>query len=127
MFNWQGYVLLAHHSPHMRAGEIQDESSKHEHQKVHERYLFQDLWCCEPSVLPAQRAVYDRQKRCGLLTTAKRLQLNNMVSTMNSHTVWMGEALFAAEKSQLLDPPLIKKLGALKNNMEVEHVRHTAT
>ena len=39
MFNWQGDVLLAHHSPHMRAGEIQDESSKHEHQKVHERYL----------------------------------------------------------------------------------------
>ena len=67
-------------------------------------------------------------------------ELNNMVSTMNSHTVWMGEALFAAEKSQLLDPPLIKKLGALKHNMEVvavaintymmnnvEHVRHTAT
>ena len=124
----------------MRAGEIQCESSKHKHQKVHERYRFQDLWCCEPSVLPAQRAVYDRQKRCGLLTTAKRLQLDNMVSTMDSHTVWMGEALFAAEKSQLLDPPFIKKLGALKDNMEVvavaintymmnnvEHVRHTAT
>ena len=41
-------------------------------------------------------------------------ELNNMVSTMNSHTVWMGEALCATEKSQLLDPPLIKKLGALK-------------
>ena len=52
----------------------------------------------------------------------------------------MGEALFATEKSQLLDPPLIKKLGALIDNMEVvavaintymmnnvEHVRHTAT
>ena len=83
----------AHHSPHMRPGEIQDESRKHEHQKVHERYLFQDLWCCEPSVLPAQRAVYDRQKRCGLLTTAKRLQLNNMVSTMNSHTVDRGSTV----------------------------------
>ena len=75
-----------------------------------------------------------------MLTTAKGLQLDNMVSTMDSHTVWMGEALFATEKSQLLDPPLIKKLGALKDNMEVvavaintymmnnvEHVRHTAT
>ena len=56
---------------------------------------------------------------------------------MNSHTVDGGSP---AEKSQLLDPPLIKKLGALKNNREVvavaintymmnnvEHVRHTAT
>ena len=72
-----------------------------------------------------------------MLTTAKRLQLGNMVSTMSSHTVWIGEALFAAEGSQLLDPPLIKKLGALKDNMEVvavaintymmnnvEHARH---
>ena len=64
-------------------------------------------------------------------------ELNNMVSTMISHTVDGGSP---AEKSQLLDPPFIKKLGALKHNREViavainaymmnnvEHVRHTAT
>ena len=52
----------------------------------------------------------------------------------------MAEGLLAAEESQLFIPPFIKKLGALKDNMEVvavaintymmnnvEHARHTAT
>ena len=33
--------ITRHHTPHIRPGGIQDESSKHEHQYVHERFLSQ--------------------------------------------------------------------------------------
>ena len=92
----------------MRPGDIQDESSKHEHQQV--------LRC------RASRAVKNRRPSqlktiARALTHAKRRQLDNMVSTMLNYTAWMEEALVAAEESQLLAPEYIKNLVAVKDNM----------
>ena len=91
----------------MRPGDIQDESSKHEHQQV--------LRC------KASRAVKNRRPQlktiARALTHAKRRQLDNMVSTLLNYTAWMEEALVAAEESQLLAPEYIKNLVAVKDNM----------
>ena len=102
-------MYTLHTTPLMRHGDIQDESSKHEQQKVLERCM-------------ASRAVKHRRS-CQLktsaraLTVAKRRQLDNMVSTLLNYTAWMEEALVAAEESQLLAPEYIKNLVAVKDNM----------
>ena len=41
------------------------------------------------------------------------------MSTIDSLTVWMAEALLDTECSQLFIPPFIKKLAALTDNLEV--------
>ena len=93
----------------MRPGDIQDESSKHEHQKVLER--------CRASRAVKNRRPYQLKTIARALTLAKRRQLDNMVSTLLNYTAWMEEALVAAEESQLLAPEYIKNLVAVKDNM----------
>ena len=115
----------------MRPGGIQDESSKHEHVKMHGRChsdnpgardeklcRWKDSW--RPTVRGGDRpnrAGRDRLKRAGLLSIAKRQQLENMVSTLLNYTAWMEEALVAAEESQFFAPAYIKKLAAVKDNL----------
>ena len=112
----------------MRPGDIQDESIKHEHGKMHGRChsenpgaLYKRLcrWKSKRTVPLSQtnRAEIDRLKRAGLLSIAKRQQLDNMVSTLFNYTAWMEEALVAAEESQFFAPAYIKKLAAVKDNL----------
>ena len=95
----------------MRPGDIQDESSKDEHQQV--------LRCGASRAVKRiysrkYDAVWQRIRRRGSLTL---IQLDNMVSTLLNYTAWMEEALVAAEESQLLAPEYIKNLVAVKDNM----------
>ena len=92
----------------MRPGDIQDESSKHEHQQVLR---------CRASRAVKNRRPYQLKTIARALTHAKRRQLDNMVSTLLNYTAWMEEALVAAEVSQLLAPEYIKNLVAVKDNM----------
>ena len=104
-------MYTLHTTPLMRHGDIQDESSKHEQQKVLERCM-------------ASRAVKHRRS-CQLktsaraLTVAKRRQLDNMVSTLVNYTSWMDGALVAAEESHFFAPAYIKNLAAVKDNLEL--------
>ena len=121
------------HTPHMRPGCSQDESSKHEHVKMHGRChsdnsSARDKRLCRSRNGRKQivrggdrpnRAGRDRLKRAGLLSIAKRQQLDNMVSTLFNYTAWMEEALVAAEESQFFAPAYIKKLAAVKDSLEV--------
>ena len=98
----------------MRPGDIQDESSKDEHQQV--------LRCGASRAVKRiysrkYDAVWQRIRRRGSLTLSRRRQLDNMVSTLLNYTAWMEEALVAAEESQLLAPEYIKNLVAVKDNM----------
>ena len=115
----------------MRPGGIQDEGSKHEHVKMHgrchsdnsgarDKRLCRSTNCRRPIVRGGDRpnrAGRDRLKRAGLLSIAKRQQLDNMVSTLFNYTAWMEEALVAAEESQFFAPAYIKKLAAVKDNL----------
>ena len=119
------------HTPHMRPGGSQDESSKHEHVKMHGRChsdssSARDKRLCRSRNGRKQivrggdrpnRAGRDRLKRAGLLSIAKRQQLDNMVSTLFNYSAWMEEALVAAEESQFFAPAYIKKLAAVKDNL----------
>ena len=42
-----------------------------------------------------------------------------MLRITYSHTAWMGRVLLAAEKSQLIDPTFVKKVAAVKDDLEV--------
>ena len=53
------------------------------------------------------------------MSIKKRQQLDHIVSTIDSLTVWMAEGLLAAECSQVFIPPFIKKLAAVTDNLEV--------
>ena len=119
------------HTPHMRPGCSQDESSKHEHVKMHGRCHSDnssapDKRLCRSSNGRKQivrrggrpnRAGRDKLKRAGLLSIAKRQQLDNMVSTLFNYTVWMEEALVAAKESQFFAPEYIKNLAAVKDKL----------
>ena len=95
----------------MRPGDIQDESSKHEHQKVLERG--------RASRAVENRRPYQLKAIARALTLAKRRQLDNIVSTLLNYTAWMEEALVAAEESQFFAPAYIKNLAAVKDNLEL--------
>ena len=69
----------------------------------------------------------DRLKRAGLLSIAKRQQLDNMVSTLLNYTAWMEEALVVAEESQFFAPAYIKKLAAVKDNLASSQLRRRGT
>ena len=68
---------------------------------------------------------YPNQYVCGSLrregaVTLKWLhKLDRLVSTIYKNTASMTEALLRAANSKLIDPEFIKKLAALKDNLEV--------
>ena len=113
----------------MRPGGIQDESSKHEHQKGPKLLRF--LSQTEDVVRSAGRqyrstplqfsqsssAVRKRRIRASSLMTLQRRQRRHNV--IYSHTAWMGRVLLAAEKSQLIDAAFVKKVAAVKDDLEV--------
>ena len=113
----------------MRPGGIQDESSKHEHQKVPKllRFLSQtkDVVRAEGrqyrstplQFSQSSSAVRKRRIRASSLMTLQRRQLRHNV--IYSYTAWMGRVLLAAEKSQLIDAAFVKKVAAMKDDLEV--------
>ena len=114
----------------MRPGGIQGESSKHKHQTQYDGHL-SDGWGaqykgrCQPRNSQGKRiysqtrqAVGHRIRRSGLLTLKRRRQLDRAVSTILNYTAWMEKALFTAEESQGFAPAFIKKLAAVKDNLE---------
>ena len=113
----------------MRPGGIQDESSKHEHQKVPKllRFLSQTKVVVRSQVKrirptaqqfsQSSKAVRQRRIRASSLMTLQRRQRRHNV--IYSHTAWMGRVLLAAEKSQLIDPAFVKKVAAVKDDLEV--------
>ena len=113
----------------MRPGGIQDESSKHEHQNVPKllRFLSQtkDVVRAEGrqyrstplQFSQSSKAVSARRIRASSLMTIQRRQRRHNV--IYSHTAWMGRVLLAAEKSQLIDAAFVKKVAAVKDDLEV--------
>ena len=115
----------------MWPGGIQDESSKHEHQEVPTllRYLSQtedvvySMFRLSQRRTPRQlsqsyNAVRIRRNRARPLMTVRR-RLYKVLRIIYSHTAWMGRVLLAAEKSQLIDPAFVKKVAAVKDDLEV--------
>ena len=114
----------------MRPGGIQDESSEHEHQTVYDRYLSdacgaQYKGCCQPRNSQGKRiysqtrqAAAIRQTRSGTLSSHRRRHLDRLVVTICEHTASMTEALLRAANSQCIDPALLKKLMAVKADLE---------
>ena len=62
-------------------------------------------------------AVYSRTLRMGLLSSPRR-RLGRVVFTIYKYTASMTQALLRAASSQLIDPAFIKKLAAVKDNLE---------
>ena len=102
----------------MQHGGIQDESSKHEQQKVYKRSLSKTANAERPLSESNDTSSYKRQPH-GLLTLARRRQLDTTLCQIYNNTAWMTEALLSAEESQLCHPSLIKKLATVKDNLEV--------
>ena len=111
----------------MRPGGIQDESSKHEHQKGPKllRFLSQTkdavcshVWRSKQHTPRKLSHSYLAVKQRRIRGTQRR-RLNNVSRIIYSHTAWMGRVLLAAEKSQLIDPAFVKKVAAVKDDLEV--------
>jgi len=114
----------------MRPGGIQDESSKHEQQKGPKllRFLSETksavkshIWRLKQhtprKLFHSDFAV--KQRRIWGRSSYQRRRLNNLLRITYSHTAWMGRVLLAAEKSQLIDPTFVKKVAAVKDDLEV--------
>ena len=115
----------------MRPGGNQDERSKHEHVKMYGRCHSDNSSARDKKLCKSRNGRKhivrgagrpngggrDRLKRAGLLSIAKRKQLDNMVSTLFNYTALLEEALVAAEESQFFAPAYIKKLAAVKDNL----------
>ena len=52
------------------------------------------------------------------MTLKRRQQLGSLVLMIYKHTALMTQALLTAAHSQLIDPAFIKKLAAVKDNLE---------
>ena len=102
----------------MQHGGVQDESSKHEQQKVYKRSLSKSANVERPLSQSNDTSSYKRQPH-GLLTFARRRQLDTTLCQIYNNTAWMTEALLSAKESQLCHPSLIKKLATVKDNLEV--------
>ena len=64
-------------------------------------------------------AVFSRLYRCGSLSIARRRQLGTLEFEIYKHTTLMTKDLRTAAHSQLINPAFIKKLAAVKDNLEV--------
>ena len=63
--------------------------------------------------------VYYRLRRKGVKSLHGRYQLDKVVSQIHKETPSMTEALLRAANSQIIEPAFIKKLTALKDNLEM--------
>ena len=111
----------------MRPGGIQDESSKHEHQEGAKLLRFLShtkdavcslVWQFKHHTPRKLSHSYLAVKQ-GRIRGTQRRRLNNVSRIIYSHTAWMGRVLLAAEKSQLIDPAFVKKVAAVKDDLEV--------
>ena len=104
----------------MQHGGIQDESSKHEQQKVYKLSLSQtaNAELLRP-LSKTNAALRQRLRKHGLLTMTRRRQLDRTLCQVYNNTASMTQALRSAEESQLCHPSFIKKLAAVKDNLEV--------
>ena len=114
----------------MRPDVIQDEHMNHEDQIVHERYLSdtcggQYKGSCQARCKDVTRnysqirsAAATRQTRSGSLSSKRRRQLDCVVLYVNENIASMTEALLRAANSQCIDPALLKKLMAVKADLE---------
>ena len=117
----------------MRPGDIQDESSHHDHQTVPERYLSdtcggeykgrcQAYRHVKRKYSQTRTAAAARERRSGSLSVPRRQQLLRLGVTINEHTALMTEALRHAKDSEFIDPAFMKKLAAVKDNLEAAAV-----
>ena len=114
----------------MRPDVIQDEHMNHEDQIVHEQYLSdtcggQYKGSCQAlrkdvtrNYSQTRSATATRQTRSGSLSSKRRRQLDCVVLYVNEHTASMTEALLRAANSQCIDPAFLKKLMAVKADLE---------
>ena len=104
----------------MRAGGIQDESSKHEQQKVYKRSLSQtaNAELLRP-LSKTKAALRQRLRKHGLLTMTRRQAIDRMLCAIHNNIAWMTEVLHSAEDAQLCQPSFIQTLAALKDNLTV--------
>ena len=112
----------------MRPGGIQDESSNHEHQTVHERYLSDTCGGQYKGQVRSRHvnrkysqtrtATAARERRSGSLSLPRRRQLLKVGDTIHAHTALMTAALQRAVNSEFIDPEFMKKLSTAKDNLE---------
>ena len=104
----------------MQHGGIQDESSKHEQQKVYKRSLSQtaNAELLRP-LSKTKEALRSRLRKHGLLTMTRRQAIDRMLCAIHNNIAWMTEVLLSAAGSQLCQPSFIKKLAGLKDNLEL--------
>ena len=108
----------------MRPGGIQDESSKHEHQEVPKllRFLSQTKNVVKAHLtrLRPYPQKFSQSSKAVWAPSFMTLQgKQRRLNVIYTHTAWMGRVLLAAEKSQLIDPAFIKKVAAVKDDLEV--------
>ena len=104
----------------MQHGGIQDESSKHEQQKVYKLSLSQtaNAELLRP-LSKTNAALRQRLRKHGLLTMTRRQAIDRMLCAIHNNIAWMTEVLHSAEDAQLCQPSFIQTLAALKNNLTV--------
>ena len=104
----------------MLPGGIQDESSKHEHQKNHKRSISQTANAEQLRHLYKRKeALRSRLRKHGLLTMERRQAIDKMLCAIHNNIAWMTEVLHSAEDAQLCQPSFIQTLAAQKNNLTV--------
>ena len=108
----------------MRPGGIQDESSKHEHQEVPKllRFLSQTKNVVKAHLtrLRPYPQKFSQSSKAVWAPSFMTLQgKQRRLNVIYTHTAWMGRVLLAAEKSQLIDAAFVKKVAALKDDLEV--------
>ena len=104
----------------MLPGGIQDETSKHEHQKNHKRSISQtaNAELLRP-LSKTKEALRSRLRKHGLLTMTRRQAIDRMLCAIHNNIAWMTEVLHSAEDAQLCQPSFIQTLAAQKNNLTV--------
>ena len=99
----------------MQHGGIQDESSKHEQQKVYKLSLSQtaNAELLRP-LSKTKAALRQRLRKHGLLTMTRRQAIDRMLCAIHNNIAWMTAVLHSAEDAQLCQPSFIQTLAALK-------------
>ena len=84
---------------------------------MHERFLSQTRNTVNGMLWRSKRTLLNLT--CTAVRARRELRLDTMLVHLYSHTGWMGVILLAAGKSQWIGPALVKKLAAVKDDVEV--------
>ena len=107
----------------MRPDGIEDESSEHEHQKVHSSSLCEtgNIKPVKPVIrheLASRKSRY-KARMGGPLSDASVVELTNVLTRISLEAANMGDCILAAENSQVIAPASVTTLSAAKDSLHV--------